>query len=142
MWSKKFFFAYFIYVIINLTYIGVDCVDAPFIHIPGNGIISGTYLKMYRTQNIKAYLGIRYAHATRFSPPDVELPPWKGIYNATSFPPNCWQQGRSSSDMQLQKVLEIISGEMFSADEEKKYDENCLYLNIFVPDGKYLLVNR
>lgn len=119
-------------------YIDVNCVDAPFIHIPGNGIISGTYLKMYRTQNIKAYLGIRYAHATRFSPPDVELPPWKGIYNATSFASNCWQQERSSSDMQLQRVLEIISGKTFSAVEENKYDEDCLYLNIFVPDGKYL----
>lgn len=119
-------------------YFDVNCVDAPFIHIPGNGIISGTYLKMYRTQNIKAYLGIRYAHATRFSPPDVELPPWKGIYNATSFASNCWQQERSSSDMQLQRVLEIISGKTFSGVEENKYDEDCLYLNIFVPDGKYL----
>ncbi|XP_001987080.2 carboxylesterase 5A [Drosophila grimshawi] len=113
----------------------VNSVDAPFIHIPGNGIVSGTYLKMYRTQNIKAYLGIRYAHAARFSPPDIELPPWKGIFNATKFAANCWQQGPSSSNVQLDKVLEIISGGMFNKSAMRKYEENCLHLNVFVPDG-------
>ncbi|KAH8403782.1 hypothetical protein KR215_002650 [Drosophila sulfurigaster] len=136
MWSTNLFFVLLTYFHLNLLYVVVSSVDAPFIHIPGNGFISGTYLKMFRTQNIKAYLGIRYAHAARFSPPDVELPPWKGIFNATSFAPSCWQAPQAGSESpQLDKVLEIISGGMSSEASERKYDENCLNLNVFVPDG-------
>lgn len=137
MWSKNLLISVYFYVIYNLFYTCVISIDAPYIHIPGNGIISGTYLKMYRTQNIKAYLGIRYAHAARFSPPDIELPPWKGVFNATSFAPSCWQQARASANAQLEKVLDVISGEMLNEGGTRKYDENCLNLNVFVPDGKH-----
>ncbi|EDW61189.2 neuroligin-4, X-linked isoform X2 [Drosophila virilis] len=90
---------------------------------------------MYRTQNIKAYLGIRYAHAARFSPPDIELPPWKGIFNATTFASSCWQQARPTMNVQLEKVLDIISGKNINEPRIKKYEENCLHLNVFVPAG-------
>ncbi|EDW74445.2 uncharacterized protein Dwil_GK21390 [Drosophila willistoni] len=132
------FFIQFIllsYIFCNFLYICVLSVDAPFIHIPGNGIVSGTYLKMERVKNIKAYLGIRYAHAARFSPPDIEITPWKGIFNATSFGPSCWQKGMSSMSQHTDKILEIISADKTVDDGFKKYEENCLYLNVFVPDG-------
>jgi len=112
-------------------------VDAPFIHIPGNGVISGTYLKMFRTQNIKAYLGIRYAHARRFQPPDIELTPWKGIFNATVFQPDCWQNAMPSVGKETEQILKIIQSDSSAQDAERKYEENCLYLNVFVPDGKH-----
>ncbi|EDW09768.2 uncharacterized protein Dmoj_GI20686 [Drosophila mojavensis] len=135
MWSKNLLICVYFYVTYNLFYTCVNSIDAPYIHIPGNGIISGTYLKMYRTQNIKAYLGIRYAHAARFSPPDIELPPWKGVFNATSFAPSCWQKARVPTNAQLDKVLDVLSGDMPNENGAKKYDENCLHLNVYVPDG-------
>ncbi|XP_030383669.1 carboxylesterase 5A [Scaptodrosophila lebanonensis] len=123
------------HTISNFGDIYVGSVDAPSITIPGSGVLTGKYLKMYRTKNIKAYLGIQYAYATRFSPPDIEIPPWKGIFNATSFGPNCWQQETAPKGKQTDKVLEIISGEKNEAETTKNYEENCLYLNVFVPDG-------
>lgn len=138
MWSKNLLICVYFYVTYNLFYTCVNSIDAPYIHIPGNGIISGTYLKMYRTQNIKAYLGIRYAHAARFSPPDIELPPWKGVFNATSFAPSCWQKARVPTNAQLDKVLDVLSGDMPNENGAKKYDENCLHLNVYVPDGESL----
>ncbi|XP_033150693.1 carboxylesterase 5A [Drosophila busckii] len=135
MLSKSLFFNIIIFTItFSSIYICVNGVDAPLVHIPGSGILTGTYLKMYRTQIIKAYLGIRYAHASRFSPPDIELPPWKGIFNATAFAPNCWQQTRTSTGI-LEKVIDIISGDIPNRETIRIFDENCLHLNIFVPDG-------
>ncbi|XP_017018710.1 neuroligin-4, Y-linked [Drosophila kikkawai] len=127
--------AIFFHLVSSYGFIYVQCVDAPFIHIPGNGVISGTYLKMFRTQNVKAYLGIRYAHARRFQPPDIELTPWKGIFNATSFAPDCWQNPMPSVGRETEQILKIISSETNSDDGGRKYEENCLYLNVFVPDG-------
>lgn len=127
--------AIFFHLVSSYGFIYVQCVDAPFIHIPGNGVISGTYLKMFRTQNVKAYLGIRYAHARRFQPPDIELTPWKGIFNATSFAPDCWQNPMPSLGKETEQILKIISSETNSDEGERKYEENCLYLNVFVPDG-------
>ncbi|XP_017094008.2 liver carboxylesterase 1 [Drosophila bipectinata] len=127
--------ALFYHIVSNYSFKYAQCVDAPFIHIPGNGVISGTYLKMFRTLNVKAYLGIRYAHARRFSPPDIELTPWKGIFNATSFAPDCWQNPMPSVAKETEQIRKIIASETSSDDGGRKYEENCLYLNVFVPDG-------
>ncbi|XP_001360896.2 carboxylesterase 5A [Drosophila pseudoobscura] len=130
------FLAFFFHLVSSFFCIYVLCVDAPFIHIPGNGVISGTYLKMFRTQNIKAYLGIRYAHARRFSPPDIELTPWKGIFNATSFGADCLQNPMPSMGKETDQILKILSSDTNQeSGSARKYEENCLYLNVFVPDG-------
>ncbi|XP_034654110.1 carboxylesterase 5A [Drosophila subobscura] len=130
------FVAFVFHLVCSFFSTQVLCVDAPFIHIPGNGVISGTYLKMFRTQNIKAYLGIRYAHARRFSPPDVELTPWKGIFNATTFGADCLQQNpMPSMGPETDQILKILSSETQQGGSARKYEENCLYLNVFVPDG-------
>ncbi|EDV56949.1 carboxylesterase 5A [Drosophila erecta] len=129
------YLAVFFHLVSDYCFAPVQCVDAPFIHIPGNGVVSGTYLKMFRTQNIKAYLGIRYAHARRFQPPDIELTPWKGIFNATVFQPDCWQNAMPSVGKETEQILKIIQSDPSSQDAGRKYEEDCLYLNVFVPDG-------
>ncbi|XP_037944187.1 acetylcholinesterase-like [Teleopsis dalmanni] len=45
---------------------------------------------MFRTQNIKAYLGIPFAQAPRFAPPEIGNLKWPGVRNATSYGPNCF----------------------------------------------------
>ncbi|XP_036334565.1 cholinesterase [Rhagoletis pomonella] len=109
----------------------VNCLEAPHITIPGQGIIVGTYLKMFRAQNIKAYLGIRYAHALRFSPPDLDMSEWRGVQNATKFAPLCWQNPSYAKNTVVHELLRNKVAE----DHDITYDEDCLYLNIFVPDG-------
>ncbi|XP_067633417.1 acetylcholinesterase [Eurosta solidaginis] len=116
----------FLYII-NL----VCCLEAPQITLPGQGIIVGTYLKMFRAQNIKAYLGIKYARASRFSPPEVDMTEWRGILNATKFAPLCWQTPSFIENTILKKLLRNKVTEY----NDDGYNEDCLHLNIFVPDG-------
>lgn len=106
----------------------------------------GMFMKMYRTQSIVAYLGIPYAMPPvgmlRFRPPIVDnLPSWDGVRNGSISQPNCYQNTKLPKQKHtmvlnklLNKVMDLDSMMMeFSSDQ---YDEDCLYLNIFVPDGE------
>lgn len=128
--SVKVFVTLSVYILLFLNHI--NCLEAPQITLPGQGIISGTYLKMFRAQNIKAYLGIRYARALRFSPPELDMSEWQGVLNATRFAPFCWQNPSNVKSTILHNLLRNkVAGE-----QDITYDEDCLNLNIFVPDGK------
>lgn len=110
--------------------------DAPPIMIPGQGTVMGTYLKMIRTQNVKAYLGIPYAQAPRFAPPVIGGNEWKGVRNATKFGPDCWQNPKQQLKKHSELFLNLLKESHPVDESSKKFDEECLNLNIFIPDGK------
>lgn len=96
----------------------------------------GLYMKMFRTQNIKAYLGIQYAKAPRFAPPEIRINKWNMIYNATSYGPKCWQKNIRQMDKQTTQIQELLmTSNSIGGSVREGYDEECLYLNIFIPDG-------
>lgn len=116
--------------------------EPPMVTIPDQGQLMGTFMKMFRIQSVIAYLGIPYAHPPvaerRFAPPIVDdLPSWDGVRNASTMPPDCWQ----STLRRTKKLHDEIFSQLLtkSGDDEEEphvYDEDCLYLNVFIPDGK------
>lgn len=118
----------------------VRCRDAPIVDIPDQGQISGHFFTMFRTQKIVGYLGIPYAMPPigdrRFSPPTVgDLPPWQGVRNGSQPSLQCWSDTRKpikNHDEIFYKILNIDP----KAANSSQFSEDCLYLNIYVPDGK------
>ncbi|NXT50370.1 SASB hydrolase, partial [Pluvianellus socialis] len=80
-------------------------------------------------RSVNVFLGLPFAHPPvgplRFSEPQPPEP-WKGVRDATSYPPMCLQdkvQGQIFSDLitnRKEKVLLEVS-------------EDCLYLNVYTP---------
>lgn len=129
-----------------ILFFQVMCRDPPTIKIPNQGMISGMFMKMYRTQRIVTYMGIPYAHppigGLRFSPPVVEqLPSWDGVKNGSMSPPNCYQNTNNPQPKHTQVLNKLLNkvmdmDDMMSDIASDQFNEDCLYLNIFVPDGK------
>ncbi|XP_050091496.1 cholinesterase [Anopheles aquasalis] len=112
--------------------------DPPTVTIPDQGTVMGMYMKMFRTQRVVAYLGLPYAQAPvgekRFTPPVVDnLPSWEGVKNATSPAPHCWHMPRDTHRRHNQLFMELIQMND-DAGTERQYDEDCLFLNIYIPD--------
>ncbi|XP_055623527.1 liver carboxylesterase 1 [Toxorhynchites rutilus septentrionalis] len=111
--------------------------DPPAVEIPDQGSVIGTYIKMFRTQRVIAYLGIPYAQAPvkekRFTPPVVDnLPSWDDVKNASTLAAQCWPSPRGTQGKHNQLFMDLIkSAEM----DEPQYDEDCLFLNIYIPDA-------
>lgn len=124
----------------------VLCRDAPVIQIPDQGQIMGTFLRMFRVQSIVAYMGIPYAQPPiddrRFAPPVVDsLPSWQGIRNASQLPVQCWsddRQPKKNHDEIFYKILGIDPKQS----DASQFSEDCLFLNIFVPDGKRIIIEH
>lgn len=118
--------------------VSIYALEAPTVHLPNQGVMVGMYMKMFRTQNIKAYLGIQYAKAPRFAPPEIRVNKWNMIYNATSYGPKCWEKNIGETNKQTMQIQELLmtSNSMGGGTFREGYDEECLYLNIFIPDGK------
>ncbi|XP_055535035.1 neuroligin-4, Y-linked [Wyeomyia smithii] len=124
-------------VIVMILVIQCYSRDPPKVDIPEQGTVMGMFMKMFRTQWVVAYLGIPYAQAPtgdkRFSRPVVDnLPSWEGVKNASSFEKQCWSAPRSNQRRHNQLFMELIQS---AEDGEKQYDEDCLFLNIYVPDA-------
>lgn len=112
--------------------------EPPQVTLPEQGILMGTVLKMFRTQRIVAYLGIPYAQSpvmgNRFSPPVVDnLPSWDGIRNASQLMPDCWQ-APPNPGKKHEELFNTLLG-VSRNDEPRVYEEDCLFLNIYIPDG-------
>lgn len=115
------------------------------ITLVNQGAIAGMYITRFRTKRIAAYLGIPYAQPPidlrRFAPPEyTDLPQWEGVRNATTFAPDCMQSDPKKEDVQnpLNRHDELFAKLLESQMEEprqKEYSEDCLYLNVYVPDG-------
>lgn len=116
------------------------CRDAPIINIPVQGQIMGFYSKMFRTQTIVGYLGIPYAQPPiedrRFAPPSQDpLPSWQGIRNGTIPPMQCWSDFRKPLRIHDEIFFKILGFDP-RLSNTSQFSEDCLYLNIFLPDGK------
>ena len=120
--------------------------DPPMVHIPDQGMIMGAHLKMFRTQVIAAFLGIPYAQPPtgirRFTPPVIDVPRWEGIRNTTLLPPECLQNPLQPLRKHEEAFAALISrsyGQTTGSPEEppeaRRFDEDCLFLNIYLPDG-------
>lgn len=126
----------------------VMCRDPPTMKVAGQGSISGMFITMYRTQRIIAYMGLPYAHPPigplRFAPPVISpLASWDGIRNGSISPPNCYQNTNNPKPKHIQVLSKLLNKVMDMDDvmdeiASDQYNEDCLYLNIFVPDGKFL----
>jgi Carboxylesterase family len=130
------------------------CRDPPVVKIKDQGPIMGMFLKMYRTQRIVAYFGIPYAQPPvgnlRFERPVVEnLPNWQmtGIRNGSISQPNCYQNSNNARPKHTQVLNKLLNrimdvDSMMSDIGSDQYDEDCLYLNIFVPDGNVKVIDK
>lgn len=114
--------------------------DAPVVKIPEQGDVMGYFMTMFRTQKIVAYLGLPYAqppiNERRFAPPIVEsLPSWDGIRNASQLPMECYSDSRKPIK-QHDDIFQRMLGLNPKAKDVSRFSEDCLFLNIYVPDGK------
>ena len=79
-----------------------------------------------------AYKGIRYATAGRWEYPRI-VTAWEGIYDATNYG-SCSYQPRAfyNEEDNLKKIFYYNE---FRKNEQYTYSEDCLFLNIFTPEG-------
>ncbi|KAL3289628.1 hypothetical protein HHI36_023038 [Cryptolaemus montrouzieri] len=106
----------------------------PVISIPNQGDIKGVEISKNRVHKIIAYYGIPYAQAPlknlRFAPPVTDpMPSWEGVRNLTSFMPSCLQNTEDFRDEDLPFIKLIANS------TDMDLNEDCLYLNVFVPTG-------
>lgn len=112
--------------------------DLPIINIPDQGKIVGKEISKSRIQKIIGYFGIPYAHppidSLRFAPPKTDpMISWDTVLNATEHRPACLQLDTDIRD-EAKPFFDLI----YSGYNNLTMDEDCLYLNVFVPYGKYL----
>ncbi|XP_076262258.1 cholinesterase [Rhynchophorus ferrugineus] len=104
------------------------------VDIPYQGKIKGEELSKFRIQKIIAYYGIPYAQppvgSLRFAAPVTDpLPSWDNIKNDTDFQPSCLQGKEDYKESEL-PFLQLLTDVQFPSN----ISEDCLYLNIFVPN--------
>lgn len=132
---------WFILFILSCEFWTIFGRDAPVVDIRDQGQIMGFFLKMFRTQTIVGYFGIPYAQPPiedrRFAPPFVDtLPSWQGVRNGAIVPMQCWSDIRRPIKNHDEIFFKIL-GIDHKITNTSQFSEDCLYLNIFVPDGKY-----
>jgi carboxylesterase type B len=127
------------YVILSLLTFCKDCKSArprepPVINIAGQGQVSGLEVSISKSQRATVYYAIPFAQppvaALRFQPPVTQpLPTWSDKRTASSSAPACPQNPDPEYERLATSVLGSVSVEQ---------SEDCLYLNVIVPDGKYI----
>ncbi|XP_012252434.2 carboxylesterase 5A [Athalia rosae] len=115
---------------------GINSREPPTVKIPLQGTLAGKEMSLSRTQKVIAYLGIPYAQPPigplRFAAPVTSpLPGWSGIREATSYAPSC-QQVAGGRKLHEKVYLRLLPA---TDQSDPGVSENCLYLNVFVPDG-------
>ncbi|KDR14322.1 Fatty acyl-CoA hydrolase precursor, medium chain, partial [Zootermopsis nevadensis] len=108
--------------------------EPPIVNIPLQGPVSGKEVSVFRGQKANVYLGIPFAKPPinpRLQPPiEDPLPSWTEVRNSTSFAPACLQ------DKEALREHEYVFSQILSDQiDALEFSEDCLYLNVFVPDG-------
>ncbi|XP_060828959.1 carboxylesterase 1C-like [Bombus pascuorum] len=108
--------------------------EQPIVRISGQGSVAGKEVTINSIKVIE-YLGIPYAQPPlgklRFAAPVTDpLPSWSGVRNATKFAPSC-QQITDKPKLHEQYYKRLLPIEQ----PDPGVSEDCLYLNIFSPDG-------
>ena len=85
-----------------------------------------------RVAGTVAYKGIRYATAGRWEYPKI-VTAWENIYDATHYG-HCSYQPRAFYDEELNEKKYFYYNE-FRRGEAYTYSEDCLFLNVFTPEG-------
>lgn len=93
------------------------------------GPITGTTCEW---PHVEAYKGIRYATAKRWEYPTV-VTHWDGVYDASHYG-NCSYQPRAFYDEAKVPEKAFYYNE-FRKGETYTYSEDCLFLNIWIPEG-------
>jgi len=106
--------------------------EPPAVTVPGQGAVAGVEVAISRSQKGSLYLAIPFAQppveALRFAPPKTDpLPSWSEKRVPSGPAPACPQAG----DLEYDK----LAGKLFGAPVTEQ-SEDCLYLNVFVPDGE------
>ena len=86
---------------------------------------------MTRVPGIVAFKGIRYATAGRWEYPR-QVTSWDGVYDATQYGSCCYQPRAFYNEEENTKKYFYYNE--FRKGETYRYSEDCLFLNIFVPD--------
>lgn len=107
------------------------------IDIPNQGKVLGVEVSKVRIQKIVAYYGIPYAQPPtgllRFAPPVTNpLPSWKDVRREFDFKPSCLQSKENYKETELNFLQLLGDIDLTSSN----MSEDCLYLNIFVPNGE------
>ncbi|CAK9800660.1 Carboxylesterase 5A [Anthophora quadrimaculata] len=109
--------------------------EQPVVRIFEQGSVAGKEVFLNPTQKVIQYLGIPYAQPPlgklRFAAPVTDpLPSWTGIRNATQFAPSC-QQVTNHLKLHEKHYQRLLPPDQI----DPGVNEDCLYLNIFAPDG-------
>jgi carboxylesterase type B len=104
--------------------------------IPGQGSIMGKEISRSRVQKIIGYYGIPYAQPPveklRFNAPDTDnLVSWEGVRNITDYMPACLQ-----TEKDIREEAKPFLDFFYPSYNDITMDEDCLYLNVFVPYGE------
>ncbi|XP_073961324.1 fatty acyl-CoA hydrolase precursor, medium chain isoform X1 [Choristoneura fumiferana] len=128
------------------TTLALSAKEPKQITLANQGTISGMYITRFRTKKIAAYVGIPYAQPPvdlkRFQAPDyTTLPSWEGTRNATIYAPDCLQTEPTNTDDVQQvplskhdKLFMKLLESQLDEPKKKEFAEDCLYLNVYVPD--------
>jgi len=85
-----------------------------------------------RIPGVAAYKGIRYATAGRWEYPQ-QVTSWEGVYDATQYG-SCSYQPRAFYNEEEVPEKAFYYNE-FRKGETYTYSEDCLFLNVFTPEG-------
>lgn len=91
------------------------------------GIVQGTTCSV---PGVVAFKGIRYATAGRWEYPKP-VTAWEGVYDATQYGPCCWQDRAFQTEDERSGHPDYKE---FGAVDGMTYSEDCLFLNIWIPE--------
>ena len=91
------------------------------------GIVQGTACAV---PGVVAFKGIRYATAGRWEYPK-QITAWEGIYDATRYGNCCWQDWAFQTEDHRRESPNFRE---FQEGDSYTYSEDCLFLNIWVPE--------
>jgi len=109
--------------------------EAPAVKIRKQGTVSGVEVPLVKIgARAWTYLGIPYARPPlgdlRFAPPDTDPPPaWHGLRNGSVHMPACVQYPPARQRPVHQLFANVAGGPI-------RTSEDCLYLNVYRPEGK------